>query len=45
MPAGSLWRIYIPSTQAYADKGIQGIIPPFSAIVFDIELLKVGPAK
>jgi len=45
MPAGSLWRIYVPSTQGYAEKGIQGIIPPFSAIVFDIELLKVGPAK
>ncbi|HVN56656.1 MAG TPA: FKBP-type peptidyl-prolyl cis-trans isomerase [Bacteroidales bacterium] len=45
MPAGSTWRIYIPSAQAYAEKGIQGIIPPFSAIVFDIELLKVGTGK
>ncbi|MFN8210523.1 MAG: FKBP-type peptidyl-prolyl cis-trans isomerase [Bacteroidales bacterium] len=45
MPAGSLWRIYIPSSQGYGEKGIQGIIPPFSAIVFDIELLKVGNLK
>jgi FKBP-type peptidyl-prolyl cis-trans isomerase len=45
MPEGSLWRIYIPSTQAYAEKGVQGIIPPHSAIVFDLELIKVGSTK
>jgi FKBP-type peptidyl-prolyl cis-trans isomerase len=45
MPAGSLWRIYIPSSMAYAEKGVQGIIPPYSAIVFDIELIKVGSGK
>jgi FKBP-type peptidyl-prolyl cis-trans isomerase len=41
MPAGSLWRIYIPSALAYADKGVTGVIPPYSAVVFDIELLKI----
>lgn len=45
MPEGSTWRIYIPSSQAYAEKGVQGIIPPFSAIVFDVELIKVGNNK
>jgi FKBP-type peptidyl-prolyl cis-trans isomerase len=45
MPEGSLWRIYIPSTQGYAEKGIPGIIPPYSAIVFDVELIKVGTTK
>ena len=45
MPAGSTWRIYVPASQGYADKGIQGIIPPFSAIVFDVELVKVGSGK
>ncbi len=45
MPSGSLWRIYVPASQAYADKGIQGIIPPFSAIVFDVELLNLKVNK
>ena len=41
MPAGSLWRIYIPSALAYGDKGVAGAIPPYSAVVFDIELLNI----
>jgi FKBP-type peptidyl-prolyl cis-trans isomerase len=41
MPAGSVWRIYIPSALGYAENGIPGIIPPYSAIVFDIELLSI----
>ena len=41
MPAGSLWRIYIPSALAYSDKGVAGVIPPYSAVVFDIELLNI----
>jgi FKBP-type peptidyl-prolyl cis-trans isomerase len=41
MPAGSLWRIYIPSALGYAETGIPGIIPPYSALVFDIELLSI----
>jgi FKBP-type peptidyl-prolyl cis-trans isomerase len=45
MPEGSSWRIYIPSSQAYAEKGVPGIIPPYSAIVFDVELIKVGNNK
>jgi FKBP-type peptidyl-prolyl cis-trans isomerase len=45
MPEGSVWRIYIPATQGYAEKGVQGIIPPYSAIVFDVELIKVGTTK
>jgi FKBP-type peptidyl-prolyl cis-trans isomerase len=41
MPAGSLWRIYIPSSLAYGSKGIAGLIPGYSAVVFDIELLNI----
>jgi FKBP-type peptidyl-prolyl cis-trans isomerase len=41
MYEGSVWRVFVPSSLAYADKGIQGIIPPYSAIVFDLELIKV----
>jgi FKBP-type peptidyl-prolyl cis-trans isomerase len=41
MPVGSVWRIYIPSALAYGEKGISGVIPPYSAVVFDIELLNI----
>jgi len=41
MPEGSVWRIFIPASLAYADKGVQGIIPPYSAVVFDVELLEI----
>ena len=43
MPEGSTWRIFIPSAQAYGERGIQGLIPGYSALVFDVELLKVKP--
>lgn len=45
MTAGSVWRVYIPSALAYAERGVPGVIPPYSAIVFDIELLTVKPKK
>ncbi|MGA1978270.1 MAG: FKBP-type peptidyl-prolyl cis-trans isomerase [Bacteroidales bacterium] len=41
MPAGSLWRVFIPSALAYGEKGVQGIIPAYSAVVFDVELLNI----
>lgn len=42
MPQGSVWRVYIPSKLAFADKGINGLVPPHSAVVFDVELVKVN---
>ena len=41
MPSGSVWRIFIPASLAYADKGVAGVIPPWSAVVFDVELLEI----
>lgn len=41
MPAGSTWRLFIPSSQAFGEKGLQGLIPPYSAVIFDVELIEV----
>lgn len=41
MPAGSIWRVYIPSSLAFADKGVPGLIPPYSALIYEVELLTV----
>jgi FKBP-type peptidyl-prolyl cis-trans isomerases 1 len=41
MPAGSVWEVYIPQQLAYGDRE-QGQIKPFSALIFKIELVKVG---
>ena len=44
MPAGSIWEVYIPQDLAYAERE-QGIIKPFSVLVFKIELLEVNPKR
>ena len=41
MPIGSVWRIFIPSALAYGETGLQNIVPPHSAIVYDIELIEI----
>jgi FKBP-type peptidyl-prolyl cis-trans isomerase len=41
MPEGSSWRIFIPNSQAYGANGIQGMIPAYSALVFDVDLIEV----
>ncbi|MBA1182909.1 FKBP-type peptidyl-prolyl cis-trans isomerase [Pseudomonas psychrotolerans] len=40
MPAGSKWRLHVPSELAYGAQGVGGI-PPHSVLVFDVELLDV----
>ncbi len=42
MPVGSTWRIFIPSSLAYAQNGVTGLIPPYSAVIFEVELLQVA---
>ena len=44
MPAGSIWEVYIPQELAYGERE-QGIIKPFSMLIFKIELLEVNPKK
>lgn len=41
MPVGSKWRLYIPYNLAYGERGSQGAIPPYSALIFDVELLDI----
>jgi len=41
MNVGSIYRFYIPSSMGYGRDGIQGIIPPFSTLIFIVELLEI----
>ena len=40
MPAGSKWKVYIPQDQAYGSRET-GQIKPFSALIFELELVAV----
>ena len=40
MPEGSRWKLYIPSKLAYREHQA-GSIPPNSALIFEVELIKV----
>ena len=44
MPEGSLWELYIPYELAYGSRKA-GPIPPYSPLVFTLEVLKVSPQK
>lgn len=41
MPVGSKFILYIPSDLAYGSNGASGIIKPFSALIFEVELLAI----
>ncbi|MBQ7444157.1 MAG: FKBP-type peptidyl-prolyl cis-trans isomerase [Bacteroidaceae bacterium] len=40
MPVGSKWELYIPQQLGYADREA-GKIPPFSTLIFTVELLEI----
>lgn len=42
MAEGSKWELYIPSELAYGAGGTGGPIGPNAALVFEVELLKIG---
>lgn len=39
MPVGSTWRLIVPSALGYAERGIPGLIPAYSALIFEVELI------
>ena len=41
MSEGSHWRLWIPSDQAYGDRGAGAGIPGGATLVFEVELLEV----
>ncbi|BBP45800.1 peptidyl-prolyl cis-trans isomerase [Thiosulfatimonas sediminis] len=41
MPQGSKWRLFIPQNLAYGAQGSGNKIAPYSALIFDVELLAI----
>lgn len=41
MKEGAKYRFFIPYNLAYGEAGAAGAIPPYSALIFDVELIEV----
>ena len=41
MTVGSKWRLYVPYEMAYGPQGIPNAIPPYSTLIFEVELLEI----
>merc|ERR1712228_94894 len=42
MVEGDKWEVYIPSELAYGDRAVGSDIPAGAALIFQLELLKIG---
>jgi FKBP-type peptidyl-prolyl cis-trans isomerase FklB len=43
MKVGSIWELYVPYNLGYGSGGIKGKVPPFSTLIYEIELLGIEP--
>lgn len=41
MPIGAKWELYVPYDLAYGDRGVGRFIKPYSALIFQVELLEI----
>jgi len=41
MTEGSRYKFYIPSSLAYGREGVQSVIPPYSPLIFTVELIEI----
>jgi len=42
MKVGAKYEFFIPQELAYGEQGSQGAIPPYSALVFEVELIEIA---
>lgn len=42
MEQGAKWKLFIPYNLAYGERGAGGEIGPYSALIFEVELLKIN---
>ena len=42
MPVGSKWKLFVPSTLAYGERGAGDKIGPHTTLIFEVELLSIN---